>query len=545
VPTIASSLLLIALVSFAPFAWFYSQNLHEPILLRDIAVHALAVLAAAWLVFAVLFIAVRPRSPRLAVALAAFIFLFFNYLALSQTLDGLTLPNLNWEPGSDSGPLAGWAILAGTLWCFAIWLGRWPAAHHFALLFAAANLAYPLVVTGLQELPEPGPELPLAEAYPLAGNDVWSGQATSRPNVYWIVTDSYPNRRELLDYYGFDNSAFLAWLSENGFYVAEDSYANFNTTLLSVPTTLNMDYVFGEQDLEYEVPLAAVGPRGGVSAWARLNGNTNGGVNAAVAGDNRSVAFFQQLGYRYIHFEGRSFLVTRCRGYEDICIEGELAGPSELQYRLLSLTPLRDLVESSPALRRILQPRRRSASGTGLPELSRGLAEALRAGPLLQDPFFLYAHISSPHRPYLNDPQCNLLESHVDRRGNRHFLNQLQCVNRHLKEFLSPILTSDPGALIVLSSDHGPRLSVQRNAPLRSLNQMQIRENLGILNSFRLPENCQSGLRQDLTPVNTMRIVFACLGGHEPSLLAPLHFVVRPGSPQRGKIRQVSLRRAD
>ena len=195
-------------------------------------------------------------------------------------------------------------------------------------------------------------------------------------------------------------------------------------------------------------------------------------------------------------------------------------------------------------LRQALEPRRRSASGTGIPELGRGLARALRAGGLLQEPFFLYAHISSPHRPYLNDAQCNLLEAHVDRRGNRHFLNQLQCVNRHLEELLSPILASDPGAIVILSSDHGARLSVRRGTALHSLSERQIRESLGILNALRLPPACRSALRPNLTPVNTLRIVFACLGGHEPRLLAPMHFIVRPDSPQRGKLRRVSLRTA-
>ena len=186
-PTIASSLLLIALVSLAPFAWFYAQNLHEPIGLRDVALHALAVLAAAWLVFALLFVALRPRTPRLAIAVASFVFLFFNYLASSHALAGLSV----FEAASDSGKLAIWCGLTTTLWCVAIWLGRWPVVHHFALLFAAANFALPLVVTAMRELPDPGPRLPLAEAYPLEGNDVWSGQAESRPNVYWIVADSY------------------------------------------------------------------------------------------------------------------------------------------------------------------------------------------------------------------------------------------------------------------------------------------------------------------------------------------------------------------
>jgi hypothetical protein len=193
-------------------------------------------------------------------------------------------------------------------------------------------------------------------------------------------------------------------------------------------------------------------------------------------------------------------------------------------------------------LRSALQPRRRSASGTGIPELARGLAKTLRAGGMLQDPFFLYAHISSPHRPYMNDAQCNLLEAHADRRGNRHFLEQLQCVNRQLEEFLSPILASDPGAIIILSSDHGPRLSVRLGTPLHALSGRQVRESLGILNAFRLPARCQSALRPDLTPVNTMRIVFACLGDDEPRLLPPKYFIVRPDSQQRGKLRRVSLR---
>jgi len=533
VPTIASSLLLIALVGLAPFAWFYAQNLHEPIQLSDVVVHAVATAASACLVFVALRAALRPTTPRLAVAVAAFVVILFNYYGAAQGLAEMGVPA--------SLRLGVWAVLGTSAWGVAIWLGRWPAFHSFMVLFACANLAVPVAVIASRELPDPGPGLPLAEAYPLSGNAIWSGVATSRPNVYWIVADSYPNRAELIDYYGFDNSRFLAWLEERDFYVAHDSYANFSTTLLSVPTTLNMEYVFDERDLEYEIRLGE-GLERGVSTWARLAGKTNSGVNAAVVGDNRSVAFFKQLGYRYIHFEGRSFLTTRCSGYEDICIEGELAGPSELQYRLLSLTPLRTLLESLEVLRRVLQPRRRSASGTGIPELGRGLARALREGGILQDPFFLYAHISSPHRPYLNDAQCNLLESSLDRRGNRHFIAQLQCVNRHLEELLSPILASDPGALIILSSDHGPRLSVRRGTPLRELSDRQIRESLGILNAFRLPPACQSALRPNLTPVNTMRIVFACLGGNEPRLLPPKHFIVRPDSPQRGKLHQVSLR---
>ena len=224
-PTIASSLLLIALVSLAPFAWFYAQNLHEPIQLRDVAAYGFATLAIACLTFAALYAAFRPRTPRLAIAVACFILLFFNYYGAARGLAAAGIPA--------SLQLAAWGILGVSLWGAAIWLGRWPGVHQALLLFAAANLAVPFLLIATRELPDPGPGLPLAEAYPLAGNDIWSGRAESRPNVYWIVADSYPNREQLLDYYSFDNSEFLAWLEERGFYIAHDSYANFSTTLLS------------------------------------------------------------------------------------------------------------------------------------------------------------------------------------------------------------------------------------------------------------------------------------------------------------------------
>ena len=63
-----------------------------------------------------------------------------------------------------------------------------------------------------------------------------------------------------------------------------------------------------------------------------------------------------------------------------------------------------------------------------------------------------------------------------------------------------------------------------------------------ILNAFRLPKECSSAVHPRLTPINTMRIVFACLGGEEPRLLEPRHFISRPDSPQRGRLRRVSVR---
>ena len=146
--------------------------------------------------------------------------------------------------------------------------------------------------------------LSASEAYPLEGNVIWSGKALRRPNIYWIVADSYPNLAELEKHYAYDNLPFILDLEARGFYVARQAHANYSDTRLSVPTMLNMEYPF-EAGETYAI---AVG-RG----WAPKPGKTNRGTVAAVVGDNRSVGFLRQLGYEYVHYEGRSFNLTRCR----------------------------------------------------------------------------------------------------------------------------------------------------------------------------------------------------------------------------------------
>ena len=47
---------------------------------------------------------------------------------------------------------------------------------------------------------------------------------------------------------------------------------------------------------------------------------------------------------------------------------------------------------------------------------------------------------------------------------------------------------------------------------------------LAILNAVRLPKRCRETLYSDLSPVNTFRVVFACLEGRASKLLPDRHF---------------------
>lgn len=515
------SLLLLVVVGLAPFFEFFAANLHEGLLLADLVPYALATLAVIGLLYGGSRAVLGAPPRRVAAILAVATILVFNYHRIALAAEGIGASD--WQQ---------FTIWLGVLAIFLL-VGFIGASKRpfqlFLLIFALGSLVAPTVRIAAFGFPERGPGLDSEEAYPLEGNSVWSGHAQRRPNIYLIVPDSYPSPGQLLDYYHFDDSGFVDFLGSRGFSVSRDTYSNYNITRLSIPSTLNMEYVF--QDGE---PYSA--SMGGEQVW--LPGRTNRDIVDTISGDNRSVAFLRQLGYDYIHFEGRSFVLTRCRGYEDLCIEGTIAAPSELQHQLLSLTPYAAAVALSERFRLAIRPRQRSPSGTGIPELALAL-ERYDA----ERPFFLYAHLATPHRPFLNDAECNLLPLDFERRGKRHFVNQVQCVNRHLRQLLERLLRDDPEALVILSSDHGPRDSVPAGTALYELSDGQIRESLGILSAFRLPADCAAHFRPELTPVNHMRLVFACLGGHPPNFVEEKYFIARPDSPDRGGLRRVEPRR--
>ena len=519
-PPVLQAGVLFALICAAPLLAFYSENVHEQLNFGRLAGYWLMLVAAATLVYQGLAFVFRSRTAWLASVWAVLLFVLFSYIDVLGFLG---------ELGFDRGAQRlGWIVFGSVALLLAVLLGARRGFQQFLFVFALLSLVSPLwlIFSLWRELPSQGPALPLAEAYPLEGNAIWSGVALRKPNIYWILADSYPNLAELGKHYAYDNTPFLEALEARGFYVAREAHSNYSDTRLSVPAMLNMEYPFlaGEN---YATPIG----RG----WAPNPGKTNRGTVAAVVGDNRAVGFLRQLGYRYVHFEGRSFNLTRCRGFEDLCLRIEGAGFSELDVSLLQRVPTDLFVEwvlrMPPGTRPRPMPHE---SGTGIPELGSAI-EALE----IEGPFFLYAHLSVPHAPFLVDEDCRVGALLVSRRS---FSRQLRCVNEQLLGLVDQIQKADPEAIVLLSGDHGPRMTIKPGTPLFRWNAEQIRESLGILNALYLPAECRRGLHPGLTPVNDMRIVFACLGGHGPRLLPEEHFVARGGPPDGGKIRRVTLK---
>ncbi|NJD29580.1 MAG: LTA synthase family protein [Chloroflexi bacterium] len=63
------------------------------------------------------------------------------------------------------------------------------------------------------------------------------------PDIYLIMLDGYPRADTLAHDFSFDNSPFLRSMQDLGFDIADQAHSNYNATLLTLSSVLNMKHV--------------------------------------------------------------------------------------------------------------------------------------------------------------------------------------------------------------------------------------------------------------------------------------------------------------
>lgn len=63
-----------------------------------------------------------------------------------------------------------------------------------------------------------------------------------KPDIYYIVLDRYTNQTVLKNQFNYDNSSFINYLGNQGFYVNGDASGNYPYTTMSISSTLNAQY---------------------------------------------------------------------------------------------------------------------------------------------------------------------------------------------------------------------------------------------------------------------------------------------------------------
>jgi len=123
-------------------------------------------------------------------------------------------------------------------------------------------------------------------------------------------------------------------------------------------------------------------------------------------------------------------------------------------------------------------------------------------------PFFLFAHLLVPHKPYYFGPNGESLNPDSIELGgfekrNFDYIKQLQFVNKKTLELIDKIIeNSKEPPIIIIQSDHGSEF------PQDATDLQKMNEKMHNFNAYYLPDGGESILYDDVTPVNSFRLIF-------------------------------------
>ena len=432
----------------------------------------------------VLFLGALFSNKRKAGLVVSLFFLaFFSFGHIREAVDGFTLSGL--DIGRDRSVLVFLAaiFLAGVYEIVRM-------KRDFANLTRIANavalvlVMIPLGVIGVYELQREGARITGV------GIDTENrGEENAiMPNIYYIILDGYGSETTLKEIYDYDNSEFVEFLEKKGFFIAEESVANYAWTFLSLASSLNMEYLDFVAD--------AVG-----------KDSKNREVVFPLLSDNAVQRFLKSKGYTSIHISSTLHRLTDWNEYADVNFKaGKLDEFSQVLLRTTALYPfLRDRVSAD---------RRESVlySFDTLADVAR-----------LAGPRFVFAHIMLPHPPFalgpngeeIEDPKSDFPPSYNSWKFKEAYLDQITFANKKVEELIDVILPLESSPpIIIIQGDHGPASEGpedEREMDYSATDRLA-KERMKILNAYYLPRLGGAGsgmLYNSITPVNSFRLIFS------------------------------------
>jgi len=274
----------------------------------------------------------------------------------------------------------------------------------------------------------------------------------SKPDVYFLVFDSYPGTFFLKDHMGYDNSLFNNALKEEGFRVIENPKSNYNRTVFSISSTLNFEYL---RDIHSFSPISSKN------------------YNDARLAVKESIVpkIFKHYDYKIYNLS-----VFDIDGIPCIRKENFLTLPEQnvLLYNTLIERLKKDifwnLIKGKFAIGAIKKMFKRNedefiSEQEEKRDFNNTIIDSLLKTTFLKtgSPKFVYAHFYLPHPPYFydengnkNDLQYIMTPGSLENKS--FFLSYLKYTNKIILEITRKIIRdSGNKALIVLQSDHGFR----------------------------------------------------------------------------------------
>ncbi|MCH8330021.1 MAG: sulfatase-like hydrolase/transferase [Bacteroidetes bacterium] len=300
-----------------------------------------------------------------------------------------------------------------------------------------------------------------------ANSSVKSKASKELPDIYLLLVDGYTSNESLSKFWSFDNSDFVKELSQRGFYVTENGNSNYNETLFTMASMLNMDYLPSLEGVNDPITRNTISrvwiKRSEVVRQLYLNGYEL--INYSLF-DIEDQPFY--IDYNYLEVHGLDFYSHLIKK----TVSGRMY--SDTYWQTLSLTRGRDVLE---------------------------LASAHSTDPGKQ-PRFIYAHLTIPHLPYFFDSDGKLYEDGNGKYPDdqeKSYLEQLVYTNQQVLLNVDKILeNAKSSSVIIVTGDHGYRYLEGPGSEEEAYTTFR---------AVYFPNKDYSELARTKTPVNLFRVV--------------------------------------
>jgi len=308
------------------------------------------------------------------------------------------------------------------------------------------------------------------------------------PDIYYLIVDGYARADVLETVYHYDNTEFIDFLIDRGFYVASQSRSNYMQTALSLSSSLNFDYLD-----EATVALREQAWRVPTTFWIA---------------QSRVRKILEQADYQFVALSS-GYFNTEIRD-ADVYLSPYRMRVNEFDGLLLGVSAARFLapVLDWPAFgyeahREIIHY---------------AFAQLYAPQQDVDSPKFVFMHVVAPHPPFVFDEHGRSIEPQhpytlSDGEGYpgtvdeylTHYVGQLKYVNRKVQQAIDAVLeNSDRPVIIILQADHGPGAFLDFNSAEGSCWY----ERFGILNAYYFPDDdVYRSLYETISPVNSFRVV--------------------------------------
>lgn len=305
-----------------------------------------------------------------------------------------------------------------------------------------------------------------------------------KPDIYFLVFDAMASSKSIDKLIGMKNYQLDSFLIQKQFYVAENARANYNWTIHSLSSTLNMDY------LPPWIAPVMNDPKAYFWGSASILNNS---LFSILKKEGYAIHNYQPISFDNKDWPGESFFANMKRyHYPFKTLPGRIYRDIFWNYNRINVDFIRkkqfDIVDNNNTLKK-----------TYFDTTVALLKETCRSNKLK----FVYGHFMIPHEQYTFDSAGNVKPAvntvvHTKEEDANGYFGQMQFAGKVIRELVDYIqLNNKKNTIIIVAGDHG----------LKSAAALESGYTFNNFMSVYFPDKDYSMLYDSVSPVNIFRIV--------------------------------------